>query len=111
MKKLVLIILVLALFTLPIFAMEYNGFINGKMYLKLEEDQKLFYIMGMSDTLDVSMQEAGYDKYFEVTQNILIGEYREMFDDYLLENPKLLDETAAYGFFETITIKLIMELD
>jgi len=111
MKKLVLILLILALFTVPILASEYTGFITGKMYLKLEEEQKLFYIMGMSDILDVSMQEYGYDKYFEVTKDILIGEYRKMFDDYLVENPKLLDEIAAYGFFEMITLKLIMEME
>jgi len=111
MKKILLILLVLVLFTMLIFAREYTGFITGKKYLELKEEQKLFYIMGMSDILDVSMQEYGYDKYFEVTQDILSGEYREMFDDYLVENPKLLDEIAAYGFFEMITIKLIMEME
>ena len=65
----------------------------------------------MSDLLDVSMQEYGYDKYFEITLHITAGEYREMFEKYLAENPKLLEEVAAWGFFEMIVLKLIMEME
>lgn len=111
MKKLILIILTVALIATPVLAREYTGFITGKDYLEFEENEKLCYIMGMSDLLDVSMQEYGYDKYFEITLHITAVEYREMFKKYLSENPKLLEEAAAWGFFEMIVLKLIMEME
>ena len=111
MKKLLPILLIVALSIMPISAREYTGFITGKMFLALEENEKFYYIMGMSDTLDVSMQEAEYEKYFEVTLHITVGEYLEMFEKYLAENPKLLEEVAAFGFFEMIVLKLIMEME
>ena len=110
MKKLLLILLIVALAIMPISAREYTGFITGKMFLALEENEKFYYIMGMSDTLDVTMQEAEWDKYFEVTLHIKVGEYLEMFKKYLTENPKLLEEVAAFGFLEMVIVQLIMEI-
>ena len=111
MKKLLLILLIVVLVIMPISAREYTGFITGKMFLEFEENEKLCYVMGMSDILDVSMQEADYDKYFEVTLHIKAVEYLEMFEKYLAENPKLLEEMAAFGFFEMVVIRLIMEME
>lgn len=116
-KKLPIFLLVLfmlvSFFSLPILATDYPYFISCKDFIGLDDTEQLFYIIGTSDAIDISMKEAGFDKYYDLTKDLLPGDLLDLFLDYLYKNPKyLFDEgntSAAYVFFEMIFTKVMFD--
>lgn len=110
---LLVLFMLLSSFSLPILATEYPYFVSCKDFIGLDDNEQFFYVMGASDLVDVSMQEAGFDKYYELTKDISAADLLNFFLDYLYKNPTYLsddgDTSAAYVFFEMITTKVLSD--
>jgi hypothetical protein len=116
-KKFSIFLLVLfifvSLFSLTILATDYPYFVSCKDFIGLDNTEQLFYIIGASDVIDVSMVEAGFEKYYDFTKDLSPNDLLELFLDYLYKNPNYLfdeDESAAYVFFEMITVKVLSDV-
>ena len=103
--KIFLVIALLLTVIIPASAEKVLCFYSGNDYLEFSESTKLAYVAGLSDmanTLIQHYESKKYQKIWELTKNILLGQTVKILDKYLEEHPEELHIAVAISFLNVI---------
>jgi hypothetical protein len=114
MKKKLILFLVLMLLFLVLLTNYSQGeekeqvacYIKGNDYLKLAEEYKIFYVMGLIDMLwnqTWFYSSKDYSDLNKATIDMTGGQIQAIFDKYLEEHPERWHMTAASLFWTAIS--------
>lgn len=105
-KKIILVLILTLLMVSPISAVEKEDVVRcyckGNDYLELTEEQKTFYVAGLSDMLDYFLQNENPKLYAELelkTKDMLLGQLKAVLDKYIKEHPEKWHYAAADLFY------------
>ena len=103
--KIFLIIALLLTVIVPVSTEKVLGFITGNKYLTFSESTKLAYVAGLSDMADTLIkyyEPKKYQKFYELTENMLLDQMVKILNRYLEEHPEKLHNSAAVPFLNAI---------
>ncbi|MBE3128416.1 MAG: hypothetical protein IMZ60_01925 [Actinobacteria bacterium] len=113
MKKKIILILVLVLLFLALLTNYSQGeekiqvsyYLKGNDYLKMSEEIKSAYVMGLIDMLLNQTRfydSEDYSNLNEATNDMNIGQIKAIFDKYLEEHPEIWHLVASSLFWTAI---------
>ena len=117
-KKTILILVLVLLFSILLIDYSYLQeeekiacWTSGNKYLKMTEENKLYYVAGLIDMLfrfTFYNNKTLYSVLSEKTNEMTAGQIRAIFDKYLEEHPEKWHMTAS-GLFYTATMEIVLD--